>query len=443
MPSADDVPPTVLQASRPAWNEGSLPDLYQRNFGPGLQNTFYRNNGEYVDERDVPTGPLTEFNDAPKIPEQLLPRGGEQLIAWKDDAGGVWYGIQHPDAPQGAGIYNADMFTARAQATVAWGTGGLDSGNITPSQYADAVRFLRESGAPLEAPSDQSVTAGPDASPPADVAQENGSPSGVGGFQAANDAKVYAGSYDRFQEIGNALRGGQFGEAWQHLNFEASPDAQSVNHARLFPAPSPTAARFEQMLASPVGTSLSEVANILGASQHTQDALLGTGAFAENLFGGMAGFGGNRAQGPGQFASIRRGQGQDPDVSLGEAAQAAAASRPANTTRLGVTRTNAADWRALRAHWDDLGYGEILSPTNRAAISRGRTPTVDESWVNVFPEDAGLLGERITMHHIQGLPVTVPLPTTRHMDAHMPGGFRYNPGGPGSALPFYPAEPGN
>jgi hypothetical protein len=26
----------------------------------------------------------------------------------------------------------------------------------------------------------------------------------------------------------------------------------------------------------------------------------------------------------------------------------------------------------------------------------------------------------------------------RHLDAHMPGGYRYNPGGPGSALPVYP-----
>lgn len=125
----------------------------------------------------------------------------------------------------------------------------------------------------------------------------------------------------------------------------------------------------------------------------------------------------------------------------GAKAKAAAASRPANTTRHGVPRTNPSDWRSLRDHWDQLGYGEILSESNRSAIARGRTPKVDDAWISVFPEDAGLKGERISMHHIGGSPVTIPLPATRHLDAHMPGGFRYNPGGPGSALPFYPPKP--
>lgn len=112
------------------------------------------------------------------------------------------------------------------------------------------------------------------------------------------------------------------------------------------------------------------------------------------------------------------------------------------TTRTGVVRTNAADWRVLRDNWDDLGYGQILSTENRAAIAKGKTPKVDDAWVKVFPEDAGLKGERIPMHHVQGSPLTVPLPDTRHLDAHMPGGFRYNPGGPGSALPAYPPKKG-
>jgi HNH/Endo VII superfamily nuclease toxin with a HHH motif len=123
-----------------------------------------------------------------------------------------------------------------------------------------------------------------------------------------------------------------------------------------------------------------------------------------------------------------------------DAAKAAAASRPANATRLGVTRTNAADWRDLRDWWDQGGYGEILSESNRALIAKGKTPIVDDAWIKVFPEDAGLAGEKISMHHIGGNPITVPLPATRHLDAHMPGGFRYNPGGPGGSAPFYPAD---
>ncbi|WP_339421432.1 hypothetical protein, partial [Pseudomonas sp. RL_105y_Pfl1_103] len=57
---------------------------------------------------------------------------------------------------------------------------------------------------------------------------------------------------------------------------------------------------------------------------------------------------------------------------------------------------------------DDLGYGQILSTENRAAIAKGKTPKVDDAWIKVFPEDAGLKGERIPMHHVQGSPLTVP-----------------------------------
>ena len=115
--------------------------------------------------------------------------------------------------------------------------------------------------------------------------------------------------------------------------------------------------------------------------------------------------------------------------------------RVAGATRLGVVRNNPSDWRATRDLWDSGGFGEILSPANRARIARGRTPEVDEDWVRYFPEDKGLLGEGIRMHHIQGTPFTTPLPVTRHLDAHMPGGFRYNPGGPGGQVPIYVEPP--
>ncbi len=107
--------------------------------------------------------------------------------------------------------------------------------------------------------------------------------------------------------------------------------------------------------------------------------------------------------------------------------------RAPGTTRLGVRRTNAADWRALRDLWDTTGDGAILSPANRAKIASGQTPVVDSAWVQYFPGDAALVGEQIPMHHIMGSPIAVPLPETRHLDAHMPGGFRRNPGGPGTS----------
>lgn len=116
------------------------------------------------------------------------------------------------------------------------------------------------------------------------------------------------------------------------------------------------------------------------------------------------------------------------------------AANALNVTRNGIIRKNAKDWRELRDLWDKSGYKDILSEANRAKIAEGRTPVVDSEWVKFFPEDAGLKGELIPMHHIQGGPITVPLPSTRHLDAHMPGGFRNNPGGAGGSLPIYPEK---
>lgn len=99
---------------------------------------------------------------------------------------------------------------------------------------------------------------------------------------------------------------GQFGQAWRHATYEASPDARAVNNARLFPAPSPDAARLNKMIDSPVGAGLSGIANLFGASQHTQDALLNTGAVAEAFGGGLAGFQMPKAPQAGQVASISR-----------------------------------------------------------------------------------------------------------------------------------------
>jgi hypothetical protein len=119
--------------------------------------------------------------------------------------------------------------------------------------------------------------------------------------------------------------------------------------------------------------------------------------------------------------------------------------KSSNTTRTGTTRKNATDWKATRDLWDELGYGELLSEANRKLIAVRKAPMVDDAWIAIHPEDAGLRGERITMNHVHGLPMTGPLPKTRHLNAHMPGGYRHNPGGPGSQLPIHlpppPASP--
>jgi len=113
-------------------------------------------------------------------------------------------------------------------------------------------------------------------------------------------------------------------------------------------------------------------------------------------------------------------------------AGAAAARRSSNTTRRGVARNNPADMREWVDTWDRTGV-DAFSDANRAAIKARRNPVVDEQWVKQFPGDAQLLGEPIRIHHIEGTNINVPLPVSRHKDAHMPGGFRYNPGGPGTS----------
>ena len=73
----------------------------------------------------------------------------------------------------------------------------------------------------------------------------------------------------------------------------------------------------------------------------------------------------------------------------------AEAPKAASTTRAGVTRTNASDWRKLRDLWDHIGYDGILSEANRERIAKGRTPRVDDDWIKHFPGDEALRGEKI------------------------------------------------
>jgi RHS repeat-associated protein len=106
--------------------------------------------------------------------------------------------------------------------------------------------------------------------------------------------------------------------------------------------------------------------------------------------------------------------------------------RSSNMTASGVPRENPKEWKRLQNLWDSIGLDDILSAANREKIANRLTPIVDEDWVRHFPGDFTLMGEKISMHHINRSPLTVPLPRTRHLkDAHMPGGTGRNPGGPG------------
>jgi filamentous hemagglutinin len=100
---------------------------------------------------------------------------------------------------------------------------------------------------------------------------------------------------------------------------------------------------------------------------------------------------------------------------------------------MGIVRSNQTDWREWRDLWDEIGEGNILSSANRDLIAIGRNPVVDDAWIAAFPGQAAYVGEQISIHHIVGSPINVPLPRSLHRAAHQPGGFRWNPGGPGEA----------
>jgi len=102
-----------------------------------------------------------------------------------------------------------------------------------------------------------------------------------------------------------------------------------------------------------------------------------------------------------------------------------------NTTRRGIKRHSAKSWRDYRDNWDKAGYGDILSHENRIKIAKGQSPIVDDEWIAAFPEHEIYRGQKIIPHHIGGYNIVVPLPEGAHLGAHMPGGYRYNPGGPG------------
>ena len=74
-------------------------------------------------------------------------------------------------------------------------------------------------------------------------------------------------------------------------------DAERTEHAALsqklvdtlFPPPTPDQARLDTMLNSPLGAGAYGIANTLGASQQTQDAVLNLGAAAEGVGVAVAG----------------------------------------------------------------------------------------------------------------------------------------------------------
>ena len=130
---------------------------------------------------------------------------------------------------------------------------------------------------------------------------------GVQDFQAVNDQKVIAGTYNKFGEALGSAWNGNWSQAWSHLNYAPSDEARAAVYDRLFPKLSKDAQRLELMLQSPIGTTASLGVRAAGGNQTWQDAALLGGSFGENAIGGALGL--PRTVGPAQIrlASPPRG----------------------------------------------------------------------------------------------------------------------------------------
>jgi filamentous hemagglutinin len=83
--------------------------------------------------------------------------------------------------------------------------------------------------------------------------------------------------------------------------------------------------------------------------------------------------------------------------------------------------------RNQRAFWKQWveKYGDNLSPENRARIENGRSPVVDEKWIETFPEHSPYKDETLIHHHLDYGPNAIPLPETVH--SRQPGWGIWHP----------------
>lgn len=72
--------------------------------------------------------------------------------------------------------------------------------------------------------------------------------------------------------------------------------------------------------------------------------------------------------------------------------------------------------RNPKSFWHEWskGYGDTLSDANKAAIKAGRSPVVDDKWIQHFPEHAPYKGETLIHHHLDYGPKAIPLPDSVH-----------------------------
>jgi HNH/Endo VII superfamily nuclease toxin with a HHH motif len=61
---------------------------------------------------------------------------------------------------------------------------------------------------------------------------------------------------------------------------------------------------------------------------------------------------------------------------------------------------------------------EMFSDANKAAIRAGKSPVVDDTWINYNPTHQSFTGDKLIHHHIDQGPIASGLPETIHQGWH-------------------------
>ncbi|GEM_PF-5171885 len=89
--------------------------------------------------------------------------------------------------------------------------------------------------------------------------------------------------------------------------------------------------------------------------------------------------------------------------------------------------------RNAKAYWDQLlqDHPEYFSPDNIARIQAGRSPVIDDQWLQYHPDQTYYNGQTLIHHHLDEGPTAVPLPSAMHSRQPWWGYWHPGRGGPG------------
>jgi len=163
----------------------------------------------------------------------------------------------------------------------------------------------------------------------------------------------------------------------------------------------------QRMTLRPTTTVLQDFAVEHGMDPTTASLGLGAAELMLDAMGGIALAGGFNAATP-----VYRSPYQvylDPETGVGPMAIDTSTFTSGEATFGGGIRNPRQFW----LEWSDR-YGNTLSEQNQARIGMGRSPVVDDTWVQRFPETEPYLDETLVHHHLDYGPKAIPLPDPVH-----------------------------